>query len=59
MWMSRKGAEATSTPARLTFLRVGGFRASHYALLVSLPHFGSLSETSLLKEATETTGGRN
>ena len=25
--MSRKGAEATSTPARLTFLRVGGFRA--------------------------------
>ena len=57
--MSRKGAEVTSTPARLTLLRVGGFRASHYALHLSLPHFGSLSETSLLQEATETTGGEN
>ena len=57
--MSRKGAEVTSTPARLTLLRVGCFRASHCTLHLSLPHFGSLSETILLQDEAETTGGGN
>ena len=57
--MSRKGAEVTSTPARLTLLRVGCFRASKYTLHLSLSHFGSLSETILLQDEAETTGGGN
>ena len=57
--MSRKGAEVTSTPARLTLLRVGCFRASNDTLHLSLSHFGSLFETIILQDEAETTGGGN
>ena len=40
-------------------LRAGCFRASNDTLHLSLSHFGSLSETILLQDEAETTGGGN